>query len=36
MGIKDIHKQRVLTQTDCIKCGKCIQSCPNSHLHYGR
>jgi polyferredoxin len=34
MGIKDIHKQRVLTQTDCIKCGKCIEACPNSHLHF--
>jgi len=35
MGIKDIHKQKVLTQTDCIKCGKCIEACPNSYLHFG-
>lgn len=34
MGITDIHKQQVLTQTDCIKCGKCIESCPHSHLHF--
>lgn len=34
MGIKDIHKQKVLTQTDCIKCGKCIEACPHSHLYF--
>lgn len=34
MGIKDIHRQKVLTQTDCIKCGKCIEACPHSHLHF--
>ncbi|MBN2440828.1 MAG: 4Fe-4S binding protein [Spirochaetales bacterium] len=35
MGIKNIPEQRVLTQTDCIKCGKCIEACPHHHLHFG-
>jgi ferredoxin len=34
MGIKDIHKQYVLTQTDCIKCGRCVEACPHHHLHF--
>lgn len=34
MGIKTIAQKRILTQTDCIKCGKCIEACPHGFLHF--